>query len=358
MISNKRNYLVSSSNRDAFTLVELLVVIAIIGVLVALLLPAVQAAREAARRISCQNNIKNLALAVLNYENQRSELPAGTDAEIRKRGALLTNQVRMYRGNQISWMVRVLPYVEQQALYDQFDLSLSIFEQNIDTRPHEAQPELFLCPSDGASGLFYESDLYSNGRSYAKGNYAAFVAPEHGESMLVWPGALSNSDKPLSAVSDGTTNTLLLSEVRTRPVLVDQRGAWAIAWMGASLLAADVHSRDAPNGGCLPGLEDDAEFNSGYFPCVFGGISSNLPNLGVVDGQADDLRECTEEADADTLGMPCRRDTNLTVSPRSLHPGGVNGANLDGSLRWISDEIDFSAYGLLVCSNDGQVNEL
>src|SRR6188474_2683919 len=94
------------SLRRAFTLVELLVVIAIIGVLVALLLPAVQAAREAARRMSCSNNLKQLSLALHNYEDTHKTLPpAGIDS------------------NQMSWTVLLLPYMEQKPLYDQFNFN-------------------------------------------------------------------------------------------------------------------------------------------------------------------------------------------------------------------------------------------
>src|SRR4051812_46549754 len=92
--------------KAGFTLVELLVVIAIIGVLVALLLPAVQAAREAARRTQCSNNLKQLSLALLNYETVHTTFPpAGIDT------------------NQMSWTVLLLPYFEQQALYDQFNFN-------------------------------------------------------------------------------------------------------------------------------------------------------------------------------------------------------------------------------------------
>ncbi|HTN75701.1 MAG TPA: DUF1559 domain-containing protein, partial [Pirellulaceae bacterium] len=91
----------------AFTLVELLVVIAIIGVLVALLLPAVQAAREAARRMQCTNNLKQIGLAILNYENTHKSLPPGG--------------LMQKSGFGHSWWVRILPYVEQNAVYEKFD---------------------------------------------------------------------------------------------------------------------------------------------------------------------------------------------------------------------------------------------
>ena len=97
--------MVRAPRSRGFTLVELLVVIAIIGVLVALLLPAVQAAREAARRMNCQSNLHNLALAVLNYENAYGELPQTSD------GSVSDDKLNLYDNNrnQLSWIVRVLP---------------------------------------------------------------------------------------------------------------------------------------------------------------------------------------------------------------------------------------------------------
>src|ERR1700760_4340713 len=99
-----------SPKRKAFTLVELLVVIAIIGILVALLLPAIQAAREAARRSQCQNHIKNLALAVLNYESAKKRYPPGFVSEPLKTEAW-------------AWSIFILPYIEEQALYDRLSPS-------------------------------------------------------------------------------------------------------------------------------------------------------------------------------------------------------------------------------------------
>lgn len=339
-----------------FTLVELLVVIAIIGVLVSLLLPAVQAAREAARRISCQNNVKNLALAVLVYEDQQNALPDATDGRRLGTPARPAELVNIYSGNQLSWIVRILPQIEQQALYDQFDFNSDVFNQNVNTRPEEAQPSILLCPSDDAEGLFYESSAHSGGRRLGKANYGGYVSAEHGQAMRIYPGAFGDEPQPLRRFTDGTTNTLMLAEVRTRDVPEDQRGAWAVAWMGASMLASDVHSRDTPDGPCGTGARITTEAGVPFLPCLLGGFPANMPNLGLNDsGQADDLRECTEEAAADALGMPCRPDVNTSVSPRSLHPGGVNGANVDASVRWVNDDIDFAVFGAIICINDGLV---
>ena len=99
--------------RRAFTLVELLVVIAIIGILVALLLPAIQAAREAARRIQCQNHLKNLTLAVLNYENQKKALPPANKAPL-DMGERVSREPT---NPTLSWVVEILPFIEEQALF-------------------------------------------------------------------------------------------------------------------------------------------------------------------------------------------------------------------------------------------------
>src|ERR1700761_9311018 len=108
----------STLRRSAFTLVELLVVIAIIGILVALLLPAIQAAREAARRAQCQNHIKKLALACLNYESSKKHLPPGFISDPTRTEAW-------------AWSTFILPYIEEQALYDKLSPS-ETFQQPVD----------------------------------------------------------------------------------------------------------------------------------------------------------------------------------------------------------------------------------
>src|SRR5687768_8188062 len=141
----------------AFTLVELLVVIAIIGVLVALLLPAVQAAREAARRTSCLNNLTQLGIALHNYEFHHETLPPGStnpDGPIRSEA----------EGIHVSWIVKVLPYIEQNAMSNKFDQSAGAYdEKNAEVRA--AEMDVIECPSD--PGLFLnENDTVAHS-SYA-----------------------------------------------------------------------------------------------------------------------------------------------------------------------------------------------
>src|SRR4029078_2420586 len=123
----------------AFTLVELLVVIAIIGILVALLLPAIQASRESPRRASCTNNISQVILAVHDYEAAHEFYPAGT---VNPKGPIQN----LPNGQHISWIVRILPYTDERVLYDNIDPSLSAYSQKND-RGRQTTVEQLICPS-------------------------------------------------------------------------------------------------------------------------------------------------------------------------------------------------------------------
>jgi prepilin-type N-terminal cleavage/methylation domain-containing protein len=343
----------TKSCSQGFTLVELLVVIAIIGILVALLLPAIQAAREAARRMNCQSNLKNLALAALTFENQKRGLPPATQAQ----PPAGSERLNIYNGQQLSWIVQILPNIEEQPLYDQFDLKKRATEQdNTTLRPQEKQPSILLCPSDSARGRLYTSS-FTFSRRFAKGNYVAYTSPEHIVCMRVFPGALINEIQPLARVTDGTSKTLMLSEVRTRDHEADQRGAWVLAWNAASMLSFDMHS-ETPRLGC----EANSPRNAPYIPQLNGLVDPQPPNNspgGAASTNNDDkLRECPEQNVADLELMPCSQEPNatfITAAPRSLHVGGVNAAHIDGSVTFLQNEIDWFLMARLVSINDGQV---
>ncbi|QDT73563.1 DUF1559 domain-containing protein [Lacipirellula limnantheis] len=333
----------------AFTLVELLVVIAIIGVLIALLLPAVQAAREAARRAQCQSQSKNLALAVLNYESARKNLPPSSQMDLITGGRNPIER-NMYSGQQLSWIVQILPYLELQSVFSQFDLKKSVFDQNVTTAPELGQPSVLFCPSDQAFGRFYQSAAFSNNRRLGKANYAAFTAPEHTTCAGVWPGPLIYEPQPLERITDGTSQTLLLSEVRTRDELTDHRGAWALAWPGATLLAADMHGEG------LGATRVCASSNPpSYIPSKLLTLGALPPNAPAGSENQDDQRECNNAAEADLLGMPCNTAGSTSAAPRSLHVGGVNAALCDGSVRFLTNEVDPLMYGLMVHISDGAI---
>jgi prepilin-type N-terminal cleavage/methylation domain-containing protein len=345
------------STPRAFTLVELLVVIAIIGVLVALLLPAVQAAREAARRAQCQANLHNLGLAVLNFESAKKALPAASEGTPSSGG----NMFNMYSGNQLSWMVRILPQMEQQAIFQQFNLKLDFttFMTLTAPTPEHAQPGVLLCPSDSAQGRFYQSDKYGGvGHAYGKGNYAAYTGPEHIICMK-FRGAIVNQGQPLKRLSDGVSNTLMIAEVRTREEPSDQRGAWALAWTGASLLGLDLHS-DGPGLGINASCSDEPTQGQSYIPLATQEAQdrAQMPNLQPGQFNHDFERQCLNGAEADLLGMPCKgegTDNFWSAAARSSHPGGLFGAMADGSTRWIEDSISAVTLAQLICIDDGGI---
>lgn len=343
----------------AFTLVELLVVIAIIGILVALLLPAIQAAREAARRISCQNNVKNLALAVLNYENQKRGLPPAASAEPDDGEAYV--DITPIESD-YSWIVQILPQIEEQTLADQFKQDKNGKFDNPESNliaagnPQQSQPTILLCPSDSARGRIYTRPSTSFGLTFAKGNYAAYVSPVHIICMRTHPGALSNEVQSLSKITDGTSKTLMISEVRTREHNSDPRGVWAAAWTGASMLAYDMHAKkvnkDEADQGCG---EPPRRKNMPYVPYIYPEIDALTPN-SIPNGNSDRLRDCPESNLASLDGMPCATDngTWTAAAPRSLHTGGVNAAHCDGSVIWVSNDIEQFLMARKVSSNDAQ----
>jgi len=356
----------SSWTQRGFTLVELLVVIAIIGVLISLLLPAAQAAREAARRIQCVNNLRQIALATQNYESSHGMLPpsAVLDPVELKFGSDTTYPAVDHRlGKNFSWVVALLPFLEQQNLYERFDLSKSVFEQ--ENEPQSQPLTSLMCPSDDASLRYFSDAELTQGKRFAKGNYAAYVSPYHIDMQLLYPGALIATGQPLKRIEDGLSNTIVFAEVRTLDVEQDERGAWALPWAGTTILSMDLHHKCAGAGDSCPDYVKCP--NERYYrpsPCSLGVAQTPNSNGEVVDT----LHFCANGSDlqrqADLEGMPCvpwigRIGLNgyYSASPRSLHPGGVHVAYLDGHTGFLSDEVDEFSMAYRISINDGQSND-
>jgi prepilin-type N-terminal cleavage/methylation domain-containing protein len=332
-----------------FTLVELLVVIAITGALIAMLLPAVQAARETARRTQCANNLKQIGLAVLNFESATAYLPpAGAFGPFHEAVRWHSSHWRLdlRSGTNHSWIARILPQMELQTLYDQFDHETHV-AKNL-SQPQAQQPPTLLCPSDRTSGRIYTwiDPEGSETHTFGKGNYAGFVSPFHIDDLYTY-GALKLYGQKLKDVTDGVSRTLLASEVRTRDNDRDQRGTWALPWSGATLLSFDAHPTWY---GRTKKDETVGDFD-------FAGASlgqTQVPNATIPDV----LYECPDPVGEQIERMPCTDSSGYTsAAPRSSHSGGVNSVYLDGSIHFLSDEIDEHVMAYLVAINDGQVSE-
>jgi prepilin-type N-terminal cleavage/methylation domain-containing protein len=193
--------------RPGFTQIELLVVIAIIAVFIALLLPAVQKAREAANRASCENNLKQIALAAHNYHGACNCFPPGATPSPPS-GA--------------SALALLLPHLEQGNLYQKFDFSTDVYTGPVNGPARAQQVPTFLCPSDPSQG--YYQDPFPPGYISGKSNYAANMGAhgwwkERSGTTQVKDPALNgvfawNSSTRISDITDGCSNTLLFAEVK------------------------------------------------------------------------------------------------------------------------------------------------
>jgi prepilin-type N-terminal cleavage/methylation domain-containing protein len=317
--------------RAAFTLVELLVVIAIIGVLVALLLPAIQAAREAARRAQCQSNLKNVALAVLNYESARKILPKGMTfpTSLAATSAISYN----YANFGPNWIIYTLPYLEEQPLYDSFDLlrpiddTVGSITTNRNWKARGTTIPVLLCPSDGNNRVLYQSSGGPITGNWARTNYAAnagrgdiWVGRNTGPDSprwkdTCWRGVMGpNTSVKLKQITDGTSKTMMIGEVRVGLTPGDSRGTWAFGQAGASILAG------------------------------FGaGGDDNGPNVCNAIGKEDDvISDVCDDANARAICMSCDPGYFAQATSRSVHPGGVFVAMCDASVQFISDDIETS----------------
>ncbi len=229
------------TRRCAFTLVELLVVIAIIGVLVALLLPAIQSAREAARRSECLNNLKQIGLAALNYQTAVGFFPtAGGPVELFV--APEDQAEASYGFEGASWMYQILPYIEQQNLYD-LRQGNGVVAGFVDTGLSETPVPAFNCPSRSGRFATIGTDIYAlgdyagvigswNDCSWTQFEYRVTAPPKERDGVTeeeaVWTGILvksgqvNNSSNPpqvwefgrvnFASISDGSSNTILVAE--------------------------------------------------------------------------------------------------------------------------------------------------
>lgn len=271
--------------RQAFTLVELLVVIAIIGVLIALLLPAIQSAREAARRSHCKNNLKQLGLGVNAYHDVHGHLPKGND-------------FRPPQPFNFSMLVYLLPYLEQNNLYDRIDLDARWNSpQNLPA--WQTVINVFQCPSEwGVREHLGERDgnIFPTTFTSYVGSLGSFTPPEPivgTPERYIFNGVfwIQNSDVRFSEVTDGLSNTLVFGEQQRGLVFDPGWGLWFIGHPGDTFFSAMVP------------------------------INKSHEFAGIAPTTAYNWGRALSDAS-------------------SFHPGGANFCFLDGSVRFLSETID------------------
>jgi len=316
--------------RKAFTLIELLVVIAIIAILISLLLPAVQQAREAARRASCKNNLKQIGLALHNYHDVHRGFPPSFVVDYGSPGG--------------EWSVhaRILPYVDQENLYNRANLSLS-YSDPVNAGIAAQRIPGYLCPSevndksrlDGAVTHYPVSYGFNGGTWHVWTNATGFAGN----------GAFApNRSFKMRDFLDGSSNVLAFAEVKTfTPYLRDGDGA----------------SATPPTPAGISGFGGDFRANSGHTEGVDGRVHQTgftatfTPNTVVphIDSGTTydvDFTNCREE-------KSCTGPTYAAVTARSFHEGIVQVLMMDGSAHAISENIDLGVWRNLSQRNDGNV---
>ncbi len=293
--------------RTGFTLVELLVVIAIIGVLVALLLPAVQAAREAARRSSCSNNLKQLGIALHNYHDTLQVFPYGymEDGMLHKRNC---------------WAQQIMPFMELNNFYDRYMQTNVEWIMDIPGELKDTPIKTLMCPSDGAGPATGASGGVRSGGAGFQGNYVGCT----GDGIMLHTAQLrgvfyKNSRSTFGTLTDGTSNTLVFSEVKIRGNANNGWGEGGGYWGGARW--------------------------GGY-----GFTTLEAPNTSV----ADKVYQCKSTT---FPKAPCISLTGADQTQnfaRSYHPAGVLATLADGSTRLISNTIDLATYRALGTAGQGE----
>jgi prepilin-type N-terminal cleavage/methylation domain-containing protein len=345
---------------SGFTLIELLVVIAIIGILIGMLLPAIQSARSAARRATCKNNLKQIGLALLSYNDAYKHFPASSKWKYASKVAVVDDTKYNNGDLRENWAICILPYMEHSALYRQFNLTKAITNA-VNAPARGTMVAEFICPEDRNALLPFNGSGNSKtsifGDNWARGNYAAnaslgFLAYNSPSRPAVsWTNkkqlnaGINNWENPrirgvmgamdglsLKKITDGTSRTVLVSEIRVGVAPIDPRGVWALSGAGSNALWAHGWIGDCRG------------------PNPKGNPYGNPPTYA-----ADDIVDCTDIQTAvggaerlAQLGMSCSAGNypNWQSSARSCHPNGIQTVFCDGSVHWIGNDVETIKAGI------------
>ncbi|ODA28971.1 DUF1559 domain-containing protein [Planctopirus hydrillae] len=305
--------------RYGFTLIELLVVIAIIAILIALLLPAVQQAREAARRTQCRSSLKQLGLAMHNYHDVFNSFPMGGNGAD-------ANAITDQNQSGHVWMRAIMPYIDLAPVYNSWDQNIQYAAGNNVNILRVTYP-VFLCPSDSASRTWNNVPNYNYAVNLGN-TTTTRLSPFNGVTYMAAPfntttdanranaGSKNCKTTKMSEITDGTTNVMLVAEIRQGQNGSDLRG---LIW---------------------------------YVPFV-GFTAHNPPNTTVPDRLAAGFCVATNSA----IQLPCAANDTanpIMFSARSRHTGGVHVLLGDGSARFVSENIDLNTWRNLSTMADGQ----
>ena len=289
------------------TIVELLVVIAIVGILVALLLPAVQVARETARRMSCSNNLRQIGLALHNYESTYKVFPPSSTSDVEQGGWILHPENRHIH----SWMSLILPRLEQQNLSDLVNYNVSSMDK-LNLPVASRIVPLYRCPSYAGPDYSSDSNYLRFSREYALANYVAMGSTDVGHIYGQNTGLFDpdGTMHPLSAngfedVVDGLSHTILVCETREERMAV---------WIDGGTAAVVALRYDALNPPTYAGLEHALNFRP-YF---------------------------------DYLNPHC------DYGPSSMHPGGGLHLLGDASVQFLADSVEAETYAAMATRNGNE----
>ncbi len=332
--------------RGGFTLIELLVVIAIIGVLIALLLPAVQQAREAARRAQCVNNLKQIGLALHNYHDTIGALPPTL--------TLVGNGTTVTWTNSFGAHPRILPFAEQGPIYNAINFDVEMYSPPNLTAT-ATRLDLLVCPSE-----IQREFTHDVGGRMSVCNYGYCVG-----DWFVWLGGGNsrrnrtafgpNMSKRWSEFRDGLSNTLLMSEGKSyQPYYRDCPGGVLANVNNPDVVPppdADPYAA-APEyrGGCAFRAEGHTEWpEAGAHHTGF--TTAWPPNKVIRGGPANEFADLDVNSSREKLG----RASFAAITARSYHPGGVNALLADGSVRFVKGSIRGDVWRALGSVAGGEV---